>query len=123
MNYSGSTPWSTASVSPPATPPSQAPPSPKANTSCSCLSLADRDPATYPNPTALQLDRPPNPGHLAFGYGPHRCLGARIASHTLTAALREWHRQIPTYTIPPHTTIHTGGELPPVARTPPVWGQ
>jgi cytochrome P450 len=75
-----------------------------------CLSLADRDPDTYPNPTALRFDRPPNPGHLAFGYGPHRCLGARIATHALTAALREWHQHIPAYTIRDDTTtIRTGG--------------
>ena len=76
-----------------------------------CLSIADRDPATYPDPTTLRLNRPPNPGHLAFGYGPHRCLGARIATHALTAALREWHHRIPSYTIPDHVTIHTGGGM------------
>ncbi|MGC7102935.1 cytochrome P450 [Amycolatopsis lurida] len=74
-----------------------------------CLSLAGRDPDTYPHPTTADLARPATPGHLAFGAGPHRCLGARIATDALTAALREWHRSIPAYTIPAEADIQTGG--------------
>ncbi len=74
-----------------------------------CLSLADRDPETYPNPTTADFDRSVVPGHLAFGAGPHRCLGARIAGQGLTAALRAWHDHIPAYTITRHAEISTGG--------------
>lgn len=73
------------------------------------LSLADRDPAAFADPTTLRFDRPPTPGHLAYGAGPHRCLGARIASQALTSALTEWHRRIPTYVLRGDAAITTGG--------------
>ncbi|MGW2634769.1 cytochrome P450 family protein [Streptomyces chattanoogensis] len=38
---------------------------------------ANRDPAQFPAPDAVRLDRPT--GHLAFGHGPHHCLGAPLA--------------------------------------------
>ncbi|WP_396454188.1 cytochrome P450 [Actinomadura sp.] len=58
------------------------------------IGAANRDPAQYPNPAALDLTRTgASPGHLAFGHGPHYCLGsalARTETHTaLTGLLRE----------------------------------
>ncbi|MFH8573470.1 cytochrome P450 [Streptomyces sp. NPDC017993] len=38
---------------------------------------ANRDPARFPAPDAVRLDRPA--GHLSFGHGPHHCLGAALA--------------------------------------------
>ena len=48
------------------------------------LAAANHDPARFPEPESLRLDRKPNP-HLAFGFGPHLCLGAPLAR----AELRE----------------------------------
>ncbi|MER7109996.1 cytochrome P450 [Streptomyces sp. NPDC000229] len=39
---------------------------------------ANRDPEVFPDPEALDFDRSPNP-HVAFGYGPHFCVGAMLA--------------------------------------------
>jgi cytochrome P450 len=52
-----------------------------------CYARANRDPDVFPNPDAFVVDRKPNP-HLAFGSGPHSCLGnahARLLARTLMA--------------------------------------
>ncbi|MFG1999770.1 cytochrome P450 [Spirillospora sp. NPDC048911] len=63
------------------------------------LTMANRDPAVFPEPDRVVLDRAPN-RHLAFGAGPHRCLGAHLARLEIRVALEEWHRRIPDYRIP-----------------------
>lgn len=42
------------------------------------LGAANRDPDVYPNPDRLDLTRT-GPSHLAFGNGPHYCVGAGLA--------------------------------------------
>lgn len=39
---------------------------------------ANRDPKVFENPDVIDFDRSPN-RHLAFGAGPHRCLGSNHA--------------------------------------------
>ena len=60
------------------------------------LATANRDPAAFPEAREFQIDRFPN-RHLAFGAGPHRCLGSHLARLELKVALEEWHRRIPDY--------------------------
>ena len=63
------------------------------------LATANRDRAAFPDADEFVLDRAPN-RHIAFGVGPHRCVGSHLARLELQVALEEWHRQIPDYHIP-----------------------
>jgi cytochrome P450 len=49
---------------------------------------ANRDPAKFDRPETLDLSRT-GPAHLAFGSGPHVCLGQHIARIEIDAMLRE----------------------------------
>jgi cytochrome P450 len=60
------------------------------------LSAVNRDPALFPDPDSVILDRAAN-NHIAFGAGPHRCLGSHLARRELRVALEEWHARIPDY--------------------------
>lgn len=56
-----------------------------------CYGRANRDPAVFDAPDEIRLDRKPNP-HLAFGSGPHVCLGnahARLLARTLLSELAQ----------------------------------
>lgn len=55
---------------------------------------ANRDPAMFANPEALDLARTPNE-HLAFGDGPHACLGKHIARLEIDAMLTEVLTRMP----------------------------
>lgn len=57
---------------------------------------AMRDPRAFAQADSVLLDRTNN-NHMAFGAGPHRCLGAHLARMEMRLMLKEWHRRIPEY--------------------------
>lgn len=59
------------------------------------LGAANRDPARYDNPELLDLRRE-NPSHLTFGGGSHYCIGARLATLELKAAIETLEERLPT---------------------------
>lgn len=62
------------------------------------LLSANRDDAVFASPDELLLDRAPNP-HLAFGIGPHRCIGMHMARTMIRVLLTEVLARIPDYEV------------------------
>jgi cytochrome P450 len=60
------------------------------------LSGADRDPAwAGPEPDRFDPTRSPTGGHLAFGHGLHRCVGAELARMELRTVFPAMFRRLP----------------------------
>ncbi len=55
---------------------------------------ANRDEAVFPDPCTFDLKRTPNE-HVAFGFGPHFCLGASLARLELRIVLEELLDRVP----------------------------
>lgn len=76
------------------------------------IGSANRDPRMYPEPEKFVLGRPGLNQHLAFGAGPHRCLGMHLARLELAVVLEEWHARIPHYRIKEGTQlVERGSQL------------
>jgi cytochrome P450 len=66
------------------------------------IAVANRDPAEHADPDTIDAGRQER--HLAFGVGPHRCLGSHLARMEMRCALEQWHRRIPEYELAPGVT-------------------
>jgi cytochrome P450 len=84
------------------------------------LGAANLDPAVYDHPDDVDFDRQRSI-NLAFGGGPHLCLGINLARLELRVALEEWHRRIPEYSIPPGTKIAHSPGIRQTDHLPLVW--
>jgi len=69
------------------------------------LGAADVDSGEFDYADDVRFDRERN-RHVAFGGGPHRCLGSHLARLELRVAIEEFHRRIPEYEIVEGTDIH-----------------
>ena len=82
---------------------------------------ANRDPAAFERAETFVHDRPNN-RHLAFGSGPHRCLGAHLARLELRVVLEEVLRRIPDYRLEHPDAVVWGGGINRLVRSlPAVW--
>lgn len=84
------------------------------------IGAADVDEREFPEAHRVDFDRERN-RHLAFGAGPHRCLGSHLARMELRAGLEEWHRRIPDYAIKAGETPRVSPGIREVMYLPLVW--
>jgi cytochrome P450 len=70
------------------------------------LASANRDPRQFDHAAEFVPGRAIN-RHLAFGAGPHRCLGAHLARKELAVVLEEWLARIPEFEL----DQRAGGDL------------
>jgi cytochrome P450 len=56
--------------------------------------VAARDPRQFENPNMIDIDRQV-PTNIAFGYGPHRCIGNQLARLNAVTAMDEMLRRLP----------------------------
>jgi cytochrome P450 len=81
------------------------------------VAAANRDPAQFPRPQEIVLDRTPNK-HLAFGWGPHSCVGSlfgQLALRELIGALHDAPTPLRMTGTPvplPTITVRSFGSLP-----------
>ncbi|MEV6635742.1 cytochrome P450 [Actinoplanes sp. NPDC051470] len=61
----------------------------------SLSNTADHDPEVFPDADELKLDRGAR-NHLAFGFGPHQCLGQNLARAELDVVFTTLFRRVPT---------------------------
>jgi cytochrome P450 len=84
---------------------------------------ANRDTREFQTADEFDMDRNPN-RHIAFGAGPHRCVGSHLARLELAIALEEWHRRIPHYRVDnPSAIRHHVSGVGGVDELPLVFGQ
>jgi cytochrome P450 len=74
----------------------------------------------FPDADRVEFEREAN-RHLAFGAGPHRCLGSHLARLEQRVALEEWHRRIPDYRIADGVDIRCSPGIRQAERLPLVW--
>jgi cytochrome P450 len=85
------------------------------------LNAACRDPKAFPDADTFLIDRAAN-NHIAFGAGPHRCVGSHLARRELRIAIEEWHARIPEYRIAPGSHVREfGGSQLAIANLPLQW--
>jgi cytochrome P450 len=70
------------------------------------IGAANHDTAEYADPDTVDFGR--DTQNMAFGGGPHGCLGAHLARMEMRVAIEEWHRRIPDYQIAPGASVRAG---------------
>jgi cytochrome P450 len=85
------------------------------------LASANRDPREFPHADQVLVERPDN-RHIAFGAGPHRCIGSHLARQELRIAMAGWLRRIPDFSLAEGAVLreHAGSQLG-IDSVPLIW--
>ncbi len=84
-------------------------------------SSAGRDEAVFEDAESVRFDRD-SYRHIAFGLGPHRCIGSHLARAEIQIFIEEWNRMIPDYWVADPAGIHThGGTVMGIDKLPLAW--
>ncbi len=75
------------------------------------------DAAEFEDADEVRFDRGRN-RHVAFGGGPHRCLGSHLARLELHVAIEQFHKRIPDYSIPESAEVNFSPGIRQAARLP-----
>ena len=76
-----------------------------------CTPAASRDPKEFDNPDDIDFRRTAN-RHLAFGAGPHRCIGSHLARMEVSVVLEETMRLMPDFALDPaNPPAHRFGQV------------
>ena len=84
------------------------------------LGASNLDGSEFEHPDDVDFERSRN-RHLAFGGGPHRCLGSHLARMELQVAMEVWHQRIPRYAVAPGETPRYSPGIREVQYLPLVW--
>ena len=84
------------------------------------IGASNVDAKEFQGPELVDFERERNK-HLAFGGGPHRCLGSHLARMELEVAMQVWHQRIPDYRIKPGETPRYSAGIREVQYLPLVW--
>jgi cytochrome P450 len=85
------------------------------------IGASNADHSEFDEPHEMRFDREGN-RHLAFGGGPHRCLGSHLARLELRVALEEFHRRIPEYSLTPEAELNYSPGIRQLDSLPLVFG-
>jgi cytochrome P450 len=85
------------------------------------MTFASFDPEEIDQPEMVEFARSPN-RHVAFSFGPHRCIGSHLARRELVIAIEEWVNRVPSFEIKPGADVRMhGGVVFGVDQLPLTW--
>src|SRR5581483_7011990 len=85
------------------------------------LPAADLDPHRFASPETFDMTREDNV-HIAFGVGPHRCLGSHLARIELQVLYAQMLARLPPFRLDPdHPVVFRGGHIIAVDSLPIRW--